>query len=104
MDGYTPAQAAAITGLPLAAVTLAAAVISVRIAIYIAQPGYRIRHREFRPGQTLAPYSETDHHDGLIVSLGSASKTLGPRPRRECRLPHPRATQKRDIPLGADIV
>jgi len=31
-------------GLPLAAVTLAVAVICVGIATYITQPGYRIRH------------------------------------------------------------
>ena len=31
--------------------------------IYIAQPGYRIRHPEFRPSETLTPYSETDHQD-----------------------------------------
>jgi hypothetical protein len=50
-------------GLPLSAVTLAVTVICAGIAIYIAQPGYRIRHPEFRPSETLLPYSETHHHD-----------------------------------------
>ena len=50
-------------GLPLSAVTLAVTVIFAGIAIYIAQPGYRIRHPEFRPSETLTPYSETHHQD-----------------------------------------
>ena len=50
-------------GLPLAAVTLALTVICAGIAIYIAQRGYGIRHPEFRPNETLTPYSETHHHD-----------------------------------------
>ena len=50
-------------GLPLSAVTLAVTVICACIAIYIAQPGYRIRHPEFRPSETLTPYSETHHQD-----------------------------------------
>jgi len=50
-------------GLPLAAVTLAVAVICVGIATYITQPGYRIRHPEFRPSETLTPDSETHPHD-----------------------------------------
>ena len=49
-------------GLPLAAVTLAAAVICFGIAIYIAQPGGRIRHSEFRPSGTTTPSPEM-HHD-----------------------------------------
>ena len=42
-------------GSPLAAVTLAVMVICAGIAIYIAQPGDRIRHPEFRPSETLTP-------------------------------------------------
>jgi len=50
-------------GLPLAAVTLGVTVICAGVAIYIAQPGYQIRHREFRPSETLTPSSETHHRD-----------------------------------------
>jgi len=50
-------------GLPLAALTFAVTVICAGIAIYIARPGDRIRHPEFRPSETLTPYSETHHHD-----------------------------------------
>jgi hypothetical protein len=50
-------------GLPLAAVTLSVTVICAGMAIYIAQPGERIRHPEFRPSETVTPYSETHHHD-----------------------------------------
>ena len=50
-------------GLPLSAVTLAVTVIFAGIAIYIAQPGYRIRHPEFRPSESLTPYSKTHQHD-----------------------------------------
>ena len=39
--------------LPLAAVTLAITAICAGIAIYIAQPGDRIRHPEFRPSETF---------------------------------------------------
>ena len=60
-------------GLPLAAVTLAVAVICVGIAIYIAQPGYRIRHPEFRSSETLAPYSETHPHDTIDSRNGLSS-------------------------------
>jgi hypothetical protein len=49
-------------GLPLAAVTLAAAVICSGIAVYIAQPGGRIRHPEFRSSDTPVPSAEM-HHD-----------------------------------------
>lgn len=50
------------TGWPLAAVTLAVAVICSGIAVYIAQPGGRVRHPEFRPSDTPAPSTEM-HHD-----------------------------------------
>jgi hypothetical protein len=33
------------------------------IAIYIGQPGGRVRHPEFRPSETPTPPSETDHLD-----------------------------------------
>jgi hypothetical protein len=42
-------------GLPLAAATLAVTVICAGIAIYIAQPGDRIRHPEFRPKSAQLP-------------------------------------------------
>ena len=50
-------------GLPLAVVTLAGAVICSGIAIYIAQPGGRIRHSEFRPSGTTTPSPEMHHDD-----------------------------------------
>jgi hypothetical protein len=50
-------------GLPLVAVTLAVAVICSGIAVYIAQPGGRVRHPEFRPSEIATPTSETEHHD-----------------------------------------
>jgi dolichol kinase len=49
-------------GLPLAAVTLAVAVVCSGIAVYIAQPGGRVRHPEFRTSDTPAPSTEM-HHD-----------------------------------------
>jgi hypothetical protein len=45
----------------LATLTLVVAILCSGIAIYIAQPGGRVRHPEFRPSET--PASETDHHD-----------------------------------------
>jgi hypothetical protein len=48
-------------GLPLSAVTLAVAVICSCIAVYIAQPGGRVRHPEFRPSDTPAPSTEMRH-------------------------------------------
>jgi len=42
-------------GLPLTAVTLAAAIICAGIAIYIAQAGGQVRHREFRKSETADP-------------------------------------------------
>jgi hypothetical protein len=50
-------------GLPLVAVTLAVAVVCSGIAVYIAQPGGRVRHPEFRPSEISNPTSETEHHD-----------------------------------------
>jgi hypothetical protein len=47
----------------LAALTLVVAILCSGIAIYIAQPGGRVRHPEFRPNETTSPASETDHHD-----------------------------------------
>jgi hypothetical protein len=47
---------------PLAAVTLAVAVICSGIAVYIAQPGGRVRHPEFRTSDKPAPSTEM-HHD-----------------------------------------
>ena len=51
------------SAVPLAALTLGVAIFCSGIAIYIAQPGGRVRHPEFRPRQTPTPVSETDHHD-----------------------------------------
>jgi hypothetical protein len=51
------------TSFPLAAVTLAVALICSGLAVYIAQEGGRVRHAEFRPSETPTPASETDQHD-----------------------------------------
>jgi hypothetical protein len=48
---------------PLAGMTLVAAILCSGIAVYIAQPGGRVRHPEFRPNETPTPASETDHKD-----------------------------------------
>jgi hypothetical protein len=48
-------------GLPLAAVTLAVAVICSGIAVYIAQAGGQVRHPEFRPSESPTPSPESDH-------------------------------------------
>src|SRR5260370_22524677 len=54
-------------GLPLAAVTLAVAVICSGIAVYIAQAGGQVRHTEFRTEQpeqspTPQPSNNAHHH------------------------------------------
>jgi dolichol kinase len=51
------------SAFPLAALTLVVAILCSGIAVYIAQPGGRVRHPEFRPSETRIPGSETDHHD-----------------------------------------
>jgi hypothetical protein len=51
------------SAVPLAALTLVVAIFCSGIAVYIAQPGGRVRHPEFRPSETPPPVSETDHHD-----------------------------------------
>jgi dolichol kinase len=51
------------SAVPLAALTLVAAILCSGIAVYIAQPGGRVRHPEFRPSEISTPASETDHHD-----------------------------------------
>ena len=51
------------SAFPLAVLTLVAAILCSGIAVYIAQPGGRVRHPEFRPNETPTPASETDHHD-----------------------------------------
>jgi hypothetical protein len=51
------------SAVPLAALTLVVAILCSGIAVYIAQPGGRVRHPEFRPSETPTPASETDHHD-----------------------------------------
>jgi hypothetical protein len=50
-------------GAPLAATTLAVAVVCSGIAIYIAQAGGQVRHAEFRPSETPTPSPETGHQD-----------------------------------------
>jgi hypothetical protein len=51
------------SAVPLAALTLVVAILCSGIAVYIAQPGGRVRHPEFRPSESSAPTSETDQHD-----------------------------------------
>jgi hypothetical protein len=51
------------SAFPLAVLTLVAAILCSGLAVYIAQPGGRIRHPEFRPNETPIPASETDHKD-----------------------------------------
>lgn len=51
------------SAFPLAALTLAAAILCSWIAVYIAIPGGRVRHPEFRPAETSSPASESDHTD-----------------------------------------
>jgi hypothetical protein len=51
------------SAVPLVALTLVVAIFCSGIAVYIAQPGGRVRHPEFRPSETSTPASETDHHD-----------------------------------------
>ena len=54
------------TGVPLAVVTLAAAVICFGLSLYIAQEGGRVRHPEFRPtetSETPKPSSKTSSHN-----------------------------------------
>jgi dolichol kinase len=51
------------SAVPLAALTLVVAILCSGIAVYIAQPGGRVRHPEFRPTETPTPAPETDHHD-----------------------------------------
>jgi hypothetical protein len=51
------------TAFPLAALTLAVAILCSGIAIYIAQPGGRVRHPEFRPSENPRPSPETHHHN-----------------------------------------
>jgi len=51
------------SAVPLEALTLVVAILCSGIVVYIAQPGGRVRHPEFRPSETPTPVSETDHHD-----------------------------------------
>jgi len=51
------------SAFPLAVLTLVAAILCSGLAVYIAQPGGRIRHPECRPNETPIPASETDHKD-----------------------------------------
>jgi hypothetical protein len=52
------------TGLPLTATALVLAVVCFGLSLYIAQEGGRVRHPEFRPGETSEsprPSSGTHH-------------------------------------------
>ena len=51
------------TAFPLATLTLVVAILCSGIAVYIAQPGGRVRHPEFRSGETPTPPSESDRND-----------------------------------------
>jgi hypothetical protein len=51
------------SALPLTALTLVVAILCSGIAVYIAQPGGRVRHPEFRPGENATPTAETDQHE-----------------------------------------
>jgi hypothetical protein len=48
---------------PLAATTLAVALICSGVAVYISQPGGRVRHPEFRTSATPAPSTEMHHNN-----------------------------------------
>jgi hypothetical protein len=50
-------------GMPLAALTLAAAILCSGIAIFIAQPGGWVRHPEFRPSESPTPSHETQRQN-----------------------------------------
>jgi hypothetical protein len=65
------------SAFPLAVLTLVAAILCSGIAVYIAQPGGRVRHPEFRPNETPTPASETDHHDNNEPIFYSVSR-FGP--------------------------
>ena len=49
------------SAVPLVTLTLGAAILCTGIAIYIAQPGGRVRHPEFRPSENPTP--ETHHQN-----------------------------------------
>ena len=49
------------SAFPLAALTLVVAILCSGIAVYIAQPGGRVRHPEFRTSDTPAPSTEMRH-------------------------------------------
>jgi hypothetical protein len=54
------------TGSPLTVATLVLAVVCFGLSLYIAQKGGRVRHPEFRPGETgetPRPSSETHHQE-----------------------------------------
>jgi uncharacterized membrane protein HdeD (DUF308 family) len=51
------------SAVPLTALTLGAAILCSGIAIYIAQPGGRVRHPEFRLSENPTPSPEAHHHD-----------------------------------------
>ena len=51
------------SGVPLAVLALAVAILCSGIAIYIAQPGGRVRHPEFRPSESPTAAPETHHQN-----------------------------------------
>jgi dolichol kinase len=60
------------SAVPLAALTLVVAILCSGIAVYIAQPGGRVRHPEFRPSelqlQLLKPITTTKNESIFTVS------------------------------------
>jgi len=51
------------SAVPMASVTLAAAILCSGISVYIAQAGGRVRHPEFRPSESPSSPPETRHHN-----------------------------------------
>jgi hypothetical protein len=51
------------SAFPLAVLALVVTILCSGIAVYIAQPGGRVRHPEFRPNESPTPPPESDHND-----------------------------------------
>jgi hypothetical protein len=51
------------SAIPLGALALVVAILCSGVAVYIAQPGGRVRHPEFRPSGNPTPSPETHHPD-----------------------------------------
>jgi hypothetical protein len=50
------------SAFPLASLTLVAAILCFGVAVYIALPGGRVRHPEFRPVENSSPAPDSDHN------------------------------------------